>query len=68
MHDEAIEKSIAKLEESGDHYGMVYTDTYSINENSDIVEDIADYNSLYFQDSETFYNWLVISNRIAALT
>ncbi|KFC39652.1 glycosyltransferase [Elizabethkingia anophelis] len=68
LHDEAIEKSIAKLEESGDQYGMVYTDTYSINENSDIVEDIADYNSLYFQDSETFYNWLVISNRIAALT
>lgn len=50
LHPQAIEKSVTKLEELGDEYGMVFTDTFSIDEESDIIVDIADYNQLGLVD------------------
>ncbi|GAB0155139.1 hypothetical protein CHRYSEOSP005_03990 [Chryseobacterium sp. Alg-005] len=68
LHPEAIEKCVSRLEELGDEYGMVYTDTYAINDHSDIIEDIADYDALGNIDKDVFRKELIKSNRIAALT
>lgn len=68
LHPEAIEKCVAELEKLGSGYGMVYTDTYAINDYSDIIEDIADYDALGNIDKDIFRKELIKSNRIAALT
>lgn len=68
LHPEIIEKSVKSLEEKGDEYGMVFTDTFAINNHSDIVEDIADYNFLGNTDPRIFKKELLKGNRIAALT
>ncbi|MDM1040609.1 glycosyltransferase family 2 protein [Empedobacter falsenii] len=68
LHPQAIEKSVTKLEELGDEYGMVFTDTFSIDEESDIIVDIADYNQLGLVDPLFFRQELIKGNRIAALT
>jgi len=68
LHPESIQKCVEKLEISGENYGMVFTDTYAIDENSKITNDIADYNSLGSVSPEVFKKELIKSNRIAALT
>ena len=68
LHPEAIEKCVYKLEDSGNQYGMVFTDTYAINDDSEIITDIADYNSLGDVDPLVFRKELIKGNRIAALT
>lgn len=68
LHPESIEKCVNKLEEVGDEFGMVFTDTYSIDDNSKILDDIADYNSLGNVDPQIFRKELIKGNRIAALT
>lgn len=68
LHEESIELCVKKLEELGDNYGMVFTDTFAINNNSEIVNDIADYNSLGNIDPYLFQKELIKGNRIAALT
>ncbi|WP_394665627.1 glycosyltransferase family 2 protein [uncultured Chryseobacterium sp.] len=68
LHPEAIEKSVKELERLGDDYGMVFTDTYFVNEESEITEDLADYNTLGNIDKDLFRKELIKNNRIAALT
>lgn len=68
LHPESIEKCVTKLEDLGDEYGMAFTDTYAIDDNSNILPDIADYDKLGSVPSETFKKDLLLGNRIAALT
>ncbi|WBV55545.1 glycosyltransferase [Chryseobacterium daecheongense] len=68
LHPEAIEKCVAELERLGNGFGMVFTDTYGVDENSNSIPDIADYNSLGNVDKDLFRKQLIKSNRIAALT
>jgi len=68
LHPQAIEKSVSKLESSGDLYGMVFTHTYTINNDSQVMEDMADYDALGNIDPYVFRKELIKGNRIAALT
>ena len=68
LHPEAIEKCVNKLEELGEEYGMVFTDTFFIDEKSNCIEDIANYNELGNISPEEFKNSLLHGNKIAALT
>lgn len=68
MHSECLEKSVDCLEEKGDEYGMVFTDTYCIDEKSNQLPDFADYNKLGNISAEDFRKELLKGNRIAALT
>ena len=68
LHPEAIENCVLKLEELGDEYGMVFTDTYAIDDNSKVIADIANYNDLGNVDPLIFKHELIKGNRIAALT
>lgn len=68
LHPESIEKCVLKLEELGDEYGMVFTDTFAVNDSSEKISDLADYNSLGNIPSTEFRKELIKANRIAALT
>lgn len=68
LHPQAIEKCVKKLEELGNEYGMVFTDTYAIDDNSKEIADIANYNDLGNVDPLIFKKELINGNRIAALT
>ncbi|MDP3945570.1 MAG: glycosyltransferase [Lutibacter sp.] len=68
LHPESIQKSVKKLEDLGNEYGMVFTDTFAVDEKSNQIDDIADYNKLGNVDKFEFRNELVKGNRIAALT
>ncbi|MFP3591674.1 glycosyltransferase family 2 protein [Chryseobacterium sp. SIMBA_038] len=68
LHPESIEKCVTKLEDLGDEYGMAFTDTYAIDDNSNIIADIADYETTGNMDSLAFRTELIKGNRIAALT
>lgn len=68
LHPEAIEKCVAKLESVGEDYGMVFTDTYAIDDKSRILPDIADYDALGNVTAAEFRRLLPVGNRIAALT
>lgn len=68
LHPDSIQECVEKLESLGEDYGMVFTDTYAIDDNSNILPDIADYNVLGGVSPEVFKKNLLISNRIAALT
>ncbi len=68
LHPESIEKCVQKLEILGDEYGMVFTDTYVIDVNSEIISDVADYNTLGNVSPEYFRESLIKGNRIAALS
>ncbi len=68
LHPESIEKCVAKLEELGEEYGMVFTDINAVNSYSEIIADIADYNSLGLVNPEVFRRNLKKNNQIAALS
>lgn len=68
LHPTAIEKCIDKLEELGEEYGMVFTNTFCINEGSVIIEDIDDYDKYGNCKPQIFRKELIKANRIAALT
>ncbi|WP_124639587.1 MULTISPECIES: glycosyltransferase family 2 protein [Amniculibacterium] len=68
LHPEAIEKCVEKLESLGENYGMVFTDTFAINDHSNIIAEIADYNSLGSISPLEFRAKLIDGNKIAALT
>lgn len=68
LHPEALEKSVSKLESLGKEYGMLFTNTHTIDNDSNIIEDIADYDTLGNIDPYIFKKELVKGNRIAALT
>ncbi len=68
LHQEAIEKYVSRLESSGEKYGMVFSNTHTVDDNSFIVKDFADYDSLGNIDPHIFRKELIKGNRIAALT
>ena len=68
LHPEAIEKCVNRLEELGNDYGMAFTDTWGINDKSEVTKDIADYNANQYLTKEELREKLVLGNRMAALT
>jgi glycosyltransferase involved in cell wall biosynthesis len=68
LHPEFLEKSVSKIESLDKEYGMLFTDTFAIDDSSQIVQDIADYNALGNIDPFIFRKELIKSNRIAGLT
>lgn len=68
LHPESIEKCVNILEELGDDYGMVFTDIWAVNDFSETIEDIANYNENQFLSKEELREKLILGNRIAALT
>lgn len=68
LHPESIEKSVAALEKLGSEYGMSFSHTHAVNNDSQIIEDIADYDALGNIDPYVFREELLKGNRIAALT
>ncbi|MCJ7934335.1 MAG: glycosyltransferase [Chryseobacterium sp.] len=68
LHPEAIEKSVSKLEDAGEKYGMVFTNTYTVDNESRIIKDVADYDTLGNIAPSLFRKELIVGNRIAALT
>lgn len=68
LHPECLENSVHCLEEKGKEYGMVFTDTFCVDENNHALPDIADYNKLGIISPEEFKKELIKGNRIAALT
>lgn len=68
LHPECLQKSVECLEEKGNSYGMVFTDTYFVDDNHNYLPDIANYNVLGNVSPETFRAELPNGNRIAALT
>lgn len=68
LHPEAIEKCVAKLESLGDDYGMVFTDTFVVDENSDIAEEYFGYNQSQLSNGKLVSDQLLIENKIPALS
>ncbi|MCS4303099.1 glycosyltransferase family A protein [Chryseobacterium sp. BIGb0232] len=68
LHPESIEKSVSTLEKLGNEYGMSFSHTHAVNNYSEIIEDIADYDALGNIDPYVFREELLKGNRIAALT
>lgn len=68
LHPQSIEKCVLKLEEVGDQYGMVSSDTYCVDENSTLQPDFADFNSIENTPPSELHDVLIIGNRIATLT
>ena len=68
LHPCYLEKAIAKLEEKGHEYGMVFTDTFCVDKDSKLLPDIADYDKLGGIAPVQFRRELLKGNRIAALT
>ncbi|AZB09078.1 glycosyltransferase [Chryseobacterium sp. G0162] len=68
LHPESLEKSVYTLEKLGNEYGMSFSHTHAVNNDSQIIEDIADYDALGNIDPYIFREELLKGNRIAALT
>lgn len=68
LHPESIEKSVATLENLGEEYAMSYSHTHFVNNDSEVIEDIVDYDILGKVDPYVFKDDLIKNNRIAALT
>lgn len=68
MHPECLEKSVKCLEDKGENYGMVFTDTFCVDDNSNSLPDIANYDKLGNIPPKEFRRELLKGNRIAALT
>ncbi|MEG0925730.1 glycosyltransferase family 2 protein [Chryseobacterium sp.] len=68
LHPKSIEKSVSTLESLGNEYGMSFSDTYAIDNDSQIIQDIADYDAMGKVDPSIFKEDLLKGNRIAALT
>lgn len=68
LHPESLEKSVTCLEKKGESYGAVFSDTYCIDEQSNLQSDIADYNKWGSLPPEEFRKELLQGNKIAALT
>lgn len=68
LHPESIAKCLEKLEELGEEFGMVFTDTFAVDGKSEVKGDFADYSALGNIPKEQFRKELIKANRIAALT
>lgn len=68
LHPQSIEKCVQKLEEIGEEYGMVFTDVFAVDEESNPANDIGDYNTAGLVDRMVFRRNLKKRNQIAALS
>jgi alpha-1,3-rhamnosyltransferase len=68
LHHDSIQECVLKLESLGEEYGMVFTNTYAIDDNSNIMADIADYDKFGGVSREAFRKDILMGNKIAALT
>lgn len=68
LHPDSIEKCIQKLEELGEDYGMISSDTFCIDENSSILPDLGDLFHIENIPPQDFHDQLIKRNRISALT
>lgn len=68
LDPECLEKSVQCLEEKGKEYGMVHTDTFCVDENSNFLPDFANFNISGIVPPLEFRELLIKGNRIGALT
>ncbi|WP_185286151.1 glycosyltransferase family 2 protein [Chryseobacterium indologenes] len=68
LHPEYTEECVSRLEALGESYGMVFTNTHTIDDSSHILQDYADYDALGNVDPQVFKKELIKGNRIAALS
>ncbi|QBA22835.1 glycosyltransferase [Chryseobacterium indologenes] len=68
LHPEAIERCVSRLETLGKEFGMIYTDTFAVDDSSAIIPDIADYNTPGNISPFAFREKLITGNCIPALT
>ncbi len=68
LHPDCISRSVTELEKYGDEYGMIFTDIFTVDENSNRITDFADYNALGLVDREVFRREQKKINRIAAIS
>lgn len=68
LQDESISKCVNKLEEVGEEYGMVTTDTFFIDDIGNVIADLANYNKSGSLPRLEFRERLLEANQIAALT
>lgn len=68
LHHESIQKSVDKLEELGENYGMIFSDTWSVDNNSQAIT----YNNNYLKNNtvnkEYLREQLIFANFIPGLT
>lgn len=68
LHPDYLQKAVKCLEEKGSEYGMVFTDTFCIDENGSPEPDILDYSFLKNISSSKLNQEIIKLNIIAALT
>lgn len=68
LHPDYLEKTVRCLEEKGGGFGMVFTNTFCVDENNNPQPDFCDYNALGNLPAEEFRKDLIKGNRIAALS
>lgn len=68
LHPDCLAESVNCLEKKGLEYGMVFTDTFCIDDQNNAIPDIGEYNALGNIPPKEFQKLLLKSNRIAALT
>lgn len=68
LHTESISACVNFLENNSINYGMVFSDVFFINNDSEIIEDKVDYNKIGNLSPEEFNKYLIRGNRIAALS
>lgn len=68
IHPDYLTHCVQKLYDLGNKFGMVFTNTYFINEKSIIVDDLTDYNNTGNISASFFSENLRKNNCIAALT
>ncbi|MGV8947464.1 MAG: glycosyltransferase family 2 protein [Lutibacter sp.] len=68
MHAECLEKSVQCLQAKGKGYGMVFTDTFYIDENNQHLSNFEDFSLSGKIPATEFHEMLIKSNRIGAPT
>lgn len=68
LHPESIEKCVEKLEELGEDYGMIFTDYFTVDDKSNIVEKYLVNDSNILDNNTLKYEALLERNRIIAPT
>lgn len=68
LHPESLQKCVAALENAGDNCGMVFTDTFAIDDEGNFLSDITNYENFNSHDLENLHSRLLEGNCIAALT
>lgn len=68
LHPESIAQCVAKLEELGEEYGMVFTDFYTVDDNSETIDSYLKTPLSIFDNHTLRYDALLEQNRIIAPT